>query len=80
MHRNHYVTKNPGGGWDAKAEGASCASSHHRIQAKAEAGAKGYARNLGGAELHIHGVDDRIRHSDTVPLTHDPNQSKDMRH
>jgi hypothetical protein len=35
MPKNYHVTKNPAGGWDAKAEGANRASSHHRTQGTA---------------------------------------------
>jgi hypothetical protein len=80
MPRNYHVTKNPAGGWDAKAEGASRASSHHRTQAEAEVAAKGYARNGGGGEVRIHRLNGRIRDSDTVAPAHDPNPPKDTRH
>lgn len=80
MPRNYHVTRNPSGGWDSKAEGASRASSHHRTQAEAEAAAKTYAGNAGGGEVRIHGRDGRIRDSDTVPPARDPNPPRDTRH
>lgn len=80
MSRNYHVIRNPHGGWDAKAERASRASSHHRTQAEAEAAAKGYAQGVGGGEVRIHGRDGKIRDSDTVAPARDPNPPKDTRH
>jgi hypothetical protein len=80
MPRNYHVIRSPAGGWDAKAEGAARASSHHRTQTEAEAAAKGYAHKAGGGEVRIHGRDGRIRDSDTIPPASDPNPPRDRRH
>ena len=80
MTRNYHVTRNPEGGWVAKAEGATRASSRHRTQAQAEAAAKRYAGSQGGGEVRIHRPDGTIRDSDTVPPGRDPNPPKDKRH
>jgi Uncharacterized protein conserved in bacteria (DUF2188) len=69
MTRNYRVTRNPEGGWDAKAEGAKGASSHHRTQA--QAAAKRYSGNHRGGEVRIHRPDGTIRNSDMVsPARH----------
>ena len=80
MPRNYHVVRKLSGGWDAKLEGASRSSSHHRTQREAEAAAKLYAHRAGGGEVRIHGRDGRIRDSDTVPPAPDPNPPKDTRH
>lgn len=80
MSRNYHVTRNPDGGWAAKAAGSKRASSHHSTQAEAEAAAKHYASNQGGGEVRIHGRSGAIRDSDTVPPARDPNPPKDRRH
>lgn len=77
---NYSVVKNPNGGWDAKRNGASKASSHTETQREAEADAKRFAHNTGGGEVRIHGLDGRIRDSDTVAPGNDPNPPKDTRH
>ncbi len=77
---NYSVVKNPNGGWDAKRNGASKASSHTETQREAEADAKRFAHNTGGGEVRIHGLDGRIRDSDTVPPGNDPNPPKDKKH
>jgi hypothetical protein len=80
MTRNYHVTRNPNGGWDAKAEGTKRASSNHRTQDQAEAAAKSYSAKQGGGEVRIHRPDGTIRDSDTVPPARDPNPPKDKRH
>jgi hypothetical protein len=77
MSRNYHVTRNPGGGWDAKAEGAKRASSNHGTQAQADAAAKSYSANQGGGEVRIHRPDGTIRDSDTVPPGRDPPSESD---
>lgn len=77
---NYHVLKNVGGGWNAKREGANRISSHHHTQQEAEAAAKHYASGAGGGEVRIHGVDGKIRDSDTVPPANDPNPPRDTRH
>jgi hypothetical protein len=77
---NYHVTKNPNGGWDTKREGSSRASSHSQTQREAEVDGKKFAENSGGGEVRIHGLDGKIRDSDTVPPAHDPNPPEDKRH
>lgn len=80
MSRNYHITRNPNGGWDAKAAGSKRASSHHGTQSEAEAAAKRYAGNHGGGEVRVHGRDGAIRDSDAVPPARDPNPPRDKRH
>lgn len=77
---NYSVVKNPDGGWDAKQDGASRASSHSNTQAEAERDAKQYSSNSGGGEVRIHGLDGKIRDSDTVSPGNDPNPPKDRKY
>lgn len=77
---NYSVVKNPDGGWNAKRDGTSKASSHTRTQQEAESDAKRFAHNTGGGEVRIHGLDGKIRDSDTVPPGRDPNPPKDKKH
>ena len=73
------VTKNRAGGWDAKREGASRASSHHRLQGEAYDAARDLARKSGGGEVRIHGIDGRFRNSNTIGKP-DPDPSRDREH
>jgi len=77
---NYNVVKNLQGGWDAKRDGSSKASSHANTQSEAEADAKRFSANSGGGEVRIHGLDGKIRDSDTVPPGNDPNPPKDTKH
>ena len=77
---NYNVVKNPKGGWDSKKDGSSKASSHSSTQRQAEADAKRFSASTGGGEVRIHGVDGKIRDSDTVPPGRDPNPPKDKKH
>lgn len=77
---NYNVVKNPDGSWDAKRDGASRAGSHADTQSEAERDAKRFVANSGGGEVRIHGLDGKIRDSDTVPPGHDPNPPKDKNH
>lgn len=77
---NYNVVKNPNGGWDAKRDGASRASSHSNTQRRAEKDAKKFSANSGGGEVRIKGLDNKWRDSDTVPPAKDPNPPKDKRH
>lgn len=74
---NYSVVKNPNSGWDAKKDGASKASFHGDTQKEAEYAAKGFLSNLGGGEVRIHGLDGKIRDSDTVKPGNDPCPPKD---
>jgi hypothetical protein len=77
---NYSVIKNPNGGWDAKRDESSKASSHSDTQSSAELDAKRFSANSGGGEVRIHGLDGKIRDSDTVPPGHDPFPPRDKRH
>lgn len=77
---NYSVVKNPRGGWNAKRDGASQVSSHSNTQKEAEKDAKRFSANSGGGEVRIHGLDGKIRDSDTVPPGHDPNPPKDKKY
>jgi len=77
---NYNVVKNPKGGWDAKRDGASCASSNSSTQKEAEKNAKRFSANSGGGEVRIKGLDNKWRDSDTVPPARDPNPPKDKKH
>jgi hypothetical protein len=77
---NYHVVHNPKGGWDAKREGASRASSHAQTQRQAEADAKCLAGNSGGGEVRIHSPKGPIRDSDTVKPAKDPDPPKDKKH
>jgi len=77
---NYNVVKNPQGGWDAKQDKASRASSHSNTQKEAEKDAKRFSANSGGGEVRIQGRDGKFRDSDTVPPGRDPNPPKDKKH
>lgn len=77
---NYHVVKNPNGGWDAKRDNSSRASSNNETQRQAESDAKRFSANSGGGEVRIHGLDGKIRDSDTVPPGNDPNPPKDKEH
>jgi len=77
---NYSVVKNKVGGWDSRRDGASRISSHANTQRNAEQDAKRFSANSGGGEVRIHGVDGKIRDSDTVAPGHDPNPPKDKKH
>jgi hypothetical protein len=73
------VTPSPEGGWSARREGASRASSHHPRQADAYDAARGYALNSGGGEVRTHGTNGEIRNSNTIGRP-DPDPPRDTRH
>ncbi|MDQ3098282.1 MAG: DUF2188 domain-containing protein [bacterium] len=77
---NYSVVKNQDGGWDSKRDGASRVSSHADTQKDAEREAKKFSANSGGGEVRIHGLDGKIRDSDTVAPGNDPNPPKDKKH
>lgn len=68
------------GRWAAKRQGAERVSGFAETQAEAERLAKELATNSGGGEVRIHGLDGKIRDSDTVPPGNDPNPPRDTRH
>lgn len=78
---NYHVIKNPvDGEWDVKKEGFQRASISTDTQREAEQLAKQYSSNSGGGEVRIHGLDGKIRDSDTVAPGNDPNPPKDNKH
>lgn len=78
---NYHVAKDKDSGdWRIKREGADRASGFAPTQADAEAIAKDLAANSGGGEVRIHGLDGKIRDSDTVPPARDPFPPRDTKH
>jgi len=77
---NYHVTKNPDGGWDAKKAGGQRASGNYNTQKEAEQAAKKFVKKLGGGEVRIHGLDGKIRDSDTVAPGNDPRDIRDTKH
>ena len=78
---NYHVSKNKeSGDWKAKREGADRSAGYYDTQAKAEKTAKELAANSGGGEVRIHGLDGKIRDSDTVAPANDPNPPIDKKH
>lgn len=76
---NRHVVPNPSGGWDIKAPGAQRASSHHDTKAGAIDRAGEIVYNAGGGEVITHGLDGRIRDSDTVAPGNDPFPPRDTK-
>ena len=78
---NYYVSKDQKQkGWKAQKEGANKASGFYSTQKEAEQAAKRFSGNSGGGEVRIHGLDGKIRDSDTVPPANDPCPPKDKKH
>ena len=78
---NYHVSKSKESGkWNIQKEGGEKSSSSANTQKEAEKIAKGYAANSGGGEVRIHGLDGKIRDSDTVAPGNDPSSSKDKKH
>lgn len=77
---NYNVVKGQNGGWDVKRDHAERASVHTDRQSEAEKDAKQFSSNSGGGEVRIHGLNGKIRDSDTVPPAHDPFPPRDKRH
>jgi len=77
---NYHVTKNRDiGQWSIKRAGAERVSDYVDTQREAELLAKQFAENSGGGEVRIHGLDGKIRDSDTVPPGNDPNPPRDTK-
>lgn len=66
--------------WRVKKEGAGKFSGFAKTQEEAERMAKEFSAKSGGGEVRIHGLDGKIRDSDTVPPGNDPCPPKDMKH
>lgn len=78
---NYHISKDKElGEWRIKKEGAGRVSDYADNQRDAEKMAKEFASNSGGGEIRIHGLDGKIRDSDTVPPGNDPNPPKDRRY
>lgn len=76
---NYHVVRR-GKDWAPIREGASKASGIYQTQAEAERAAKEHAHSSGGGEVRIHGLDGKIRDSDTVAPAKDPFPPKDSKH
>ena len=78
---NYHVSKDKGRQeWRVTREGAGRVSQYADTQARAEKIAKQMSSNSGGGEVRIHGLDGKIRDSDTIFPGNDPNPPKDARH
>ncbi len=77
---NYHVSKNKDTGkWNIQKEGGAKSSGSADTQKEAEKIAKGYAANSGGGEVRIHGLDRKIRDSDTVEPGNE-SSAKDTKH
>lgn len=74
---NYHVVKNQEGRWNVKRENSERVSKVVETQNVAEKLAKQYSSNSGGGEVRIHGLDGKIRDSDTVKPGNDPCPPKD---
>lgn len=78
---NYHVSKDKGtGNWNIQKEGGVKSSGSAGTQKEAEKIAKEYAANSGGGEVRIHGLDGKIRDSDTVAPGNDPSSVKDTKY
>lgn len=78
---NYHVSKDKETGrWNIQKEGGQRSSGSSNTQKEAEKLAKEYAANSGGGEVRIHGLDGKIRDSDTVKPGNDPSSSQDTKH
>lgn len=73
------VTRRKDGNWQAKREGSTRAGSVQPTQAEAQKDATEFVRGSGGGEVRIHGVDGKIRNSNTIGRP-DPDPPKDTKH
>jgi len=73
---NYHVSRRADKNWQAKKEGSDKAGGIFDTQREAEKIAKKFSANSGG-EVRIHGLDGKIRDSDTVKPAIDPNPPKD---
>jgi len=77
---NYHISKNKGiGKWAVKREKAGKVSEYANTQKEAEERAKILSSNSGGGEVRIHGLNGKIRDSDTVSPGNDPNPPKDKK-
>jgi hypothetical protein len=66
--------------WNIQKEGGLRSSGSADTQKEAEKIAKQYSANSGGGEVRIHGLNGKIRDSDTVKPGNDPKSSKDTKY
>lgn len=77
---NYHVSKDKDRGeWKIKKENGTRASDYASTQKEAEQIAKELSANSGGGEVRIHGLDGKIRDSDTVAPGNDPCPPKDKK-
>ena len=78
---NYHVSKDKTADqWRITREGANRVSDTAGTQKQAERTAKQFAHNSGGGEVRIHGLDGKIRDSDTVSPAKDPCPPRDKKH
>ena len=77
---NYHVTRKIPGEWAVVRENSDRVSDYENTQREAEIRAKELASNSGGGEVRIHGLDGKIRDSDTVSPGNDPYPPKDRVH
>lgn len=78
---NYHISKDKERGkWRVRREGALKVSSYENTQKDAERKAKEFCANSGGGEVRIHGLDGKIRDSDTVFPGNDPKDVKDTKY
>lgn len=66
--------------WAPLKEGASRVSGLYDTQKEAEKAAKEHAKNTGGGEVRTHGLNGKIRDSDTIAPAKDPFPPRDKKH
>jgi len=78
---NHHISKDKNrGDWKIVREGNPNPIGHAPTQKEAERIAKNLTANTGGGEVRIHGLDGKIRDSDTVKPGRDPFPPRDKKH
>ncbi len=78
---NYHVSKDKDTGkWNIQKEGGKRSSGSADTQKEAELTAKQFSGNSGGGEVRIHGLDGKIRDSDTVAPGNDPFPPRDKKH
>jgi hypothetical protein len=78
---NYHISKDKNDGdWKIQREGAGRTSGSAPTQREAELRAKELAHNSGGGEVRIHGLNGKIRDSDTVSPAKDPFPPRDKKH
>jgi len=78
---NYHVSKDQKSGqWKVQRENAKRVSDFAKTQREAEQIAKRLSGNSGGGEVRIHGLNGKIRDSDTVQPGNDPCPPKDKKH